>query len=61
MTDSNAIWGDTLKFALFSAVYFVFVCQLIGLYMLGTSREDIAEFTKDAEQLKDKLKNTEQG
>lgn len=56
MTDSKAIWGDTLKFALFSAVYFVFVCQLICLYLLGTSREDIAEFTKDAEQLKDKLK-----
>ena len=56
MTNADSIWGDSLKFALFSAVYFMLVCQLISLYVLGTSREDFIEFTKDAEQLKDKLK-----
>ena len=56
MTDSKAIWGDTLKFALFSSAFFMLVCQLISLYMLGTSRDDITELAKDAGQLKDMLK-----
>jgi len=56
MTDSSSIWSGTLKFALISAVYFIFACQVISFYLLGTSRDDIAEFTKDAEQIKDNLK-----
>lgn len=56
MTNSDNIWGDSLKFALLSSLYYLLVCLLISLYLLGTSRDDFAEFTRETELLKEKLK-----
>ncbi len=56
MTDTDTVWGDTLKFSVFSALYYILVCQLISLYLLGVSREDFANLTKETEQIKEKLK-----
>ena len=56
MTETDNVWGDTIKFSLFSAIYFILACQLIGLYLLGASRDDITELTKETEKLKEKLK-----
>ena len=56
MTDTDNVWGDTLKFSIFSALYFILACQLVSIYLFGTSREDLAQLTKDTERLKEKLK-----
>lgn len=56
MTDTDNVWGDTLIFSVFSAIYFILVCQLISLYLLGASREDLTELTKDTERIREKLK-----
>ncbi len=56
MTDTGNVWGDTLRFSLLSALYFILTCQLISLFLLGTSRKDLSEITRDTEQLKEKLK-----
>ena len=56
MTDSDNVWGDTIKYSGFSAIYFILACQLISLYLLGASRDDIEELTKETDRLKEKLK-----
>ena len=57
MTDTGNAWGDTLKFSLFSAIYFILTCQLISLYLLGVSRDDFEEISKDTViLLKEKLR-----
>ncbi len=56
MTDSDNVWGDTIKYSGFSAIYFILACQLVSLYLLGASRDDIEELTKETDRLKEKLK-----
>ncbi len=53
MIDADNIWGDSLRFSIFSAVFYILVCLVISLMLLGSSRVDI---TMETELLKEKLK-----
>lgn len=53
MMDADYIWGDSVKFALFSAVYYIITCLVIGLILLGASA---VNFTEQTERLKEILK-----
>ena len=58
MTDTDNAWDDTLIFSIFSAFYFILTCQLLSLYLLGVSRDDFTEITKETVKLRKKLKKT---
>ncbi len=53
MTEADSIWGDTLRFSIFSAVFYILTCLVISQFLLGSSRVD---FTKETVILKEKLK-----
>lgn len=53
MTDSEYIWGDSVKFAVFSALYYMCTCLVISIILLGTFRLNLTEST---EQFKTILK-----
>lgn len=52
MTDGNSIWGDSVKFAVFSGVYSLLVCLVISLILLGFSSSTL---TLETENFKEKL------
>ncbi len=53
MMDADYIWGDSLKFAVFSAVYYILVCLIVSLIMLGFAPINLNEETA---RLREKLK-----
>lgn len=56
MTDADYLWGDTIRFSVFSAVSYLLICMVTALIMLGPSRINRKEFIEDSERLKEKLK-----
>ena len=53
MTNSDAVRGDAVKFAAFSACFYIFTCLVISTLLLGAVRPNI---NASAGQLKDLLK-----
>ena len=53
MMDADYIWGDSIKFAAFSAVSYMIICFVISLILLGSFK---ADFTETTGSLKEMLK-----
>lgn len=53
MTDADNIWGDSVKFAGFSSLYYLLTCFIVSSILLGRSSTDYARGT---ENWKDRLK-----
>lgn len=56
MTDSDSIWGDSLKFSAFSAVWYLITCLVLSHFLLGSFSADLAMIMEQVEKSKGKLK-----